>query len=470
MPSLELMERAGAAVAAQAARMAPEGLITVLAGKGNNGGDGLVAARLLRERGREVAVLLTGDPAGDARHNLERLPGPAPLAAGGRAARRDGAGDRRAARHRSDRRAARGDRRGDLDERRRRRCSRSTCRAASTPRPARSRRSPCARRRPSPSTPPSPGCAIEPGRCHAGRVIVVDIGIPDGAPAAFEVGLIRDAVLDGIPRRGVGSTKFTSGRVLVAGGSRRPDRGALPRGARGRPRRRRLRHGLRARLARGDLRGAAARDDDARAPRRGRAPTARRASRRSPRRRARAAARSCSARASGAAAAPRRSPAAVPGAVSLPIVLDADGLNAFAGEPEALAGRRRDHPARGGARAAARTALGRDRRRAAAQRARSGDAQRCRRRAQGRRHARGAPRRPRRRQPGRDARVSRPPAPATCWPGCSERCSRRASSHSTAACAGVRLHALAALRAAALRGAEGLIASDVIDALAAVRR
>ena len=39
-----------------------------------------------------------------------------------------------------------------------------------------------------------------------------------------------------------------------------------------------------------------------------------------------------------------------------------------------------------------------------------------------------------------------------------------------AACAGVRLHALAAIRAVAHRGAEGLIASDVIEALAAVRR
>ena len=40
----------------------------------------------------------------------------------------------------------------------------------------------------------------------------------------------------------------------------------------------------------------------------------------------------------------------------------------------------------------------------------------------------------------------------------------------TAACAGVRLHALAAIRAAGQRGDEGLIASDVIEALAAVRR
>ena len=71
-----------------------------------------------------------------------------------------------------------------------------------------------------------PGLWIEPGRAHAGRVVVADIGIPEGAPAAFEVGLIRDGVLDGIPRRGVASTKFTSGRVLVAGGSAGPDRRA----------------------------------------------------------------------------------------------------------------------------------------------------------------------------------------------------------------------------------------------------
>jgi NAD(P)H-hydrate epimerase len=39
----------------------------------------------------------------------------------------------------------------------------------------------------------------------------------------------------------------------------------------------------------------------------------------------------------------------------------------------------------------------------------------------------------------------------------------------TAAAAGVRLHALAGIRAAARHGSDGLIASDVIEALAAVR-
>src|SRR6195256_4061708 len=87
-PSLDPMERAGAGLARLTADLAPEGTVAVVCGKGNNGGDGLVAARLLRDEGRDVRVLLTGaaeELRGDAAANLERLPGdpPEPLGAGG---------------------------------------------------------------------------------------------------------------------------------------------------------------------------------------------------------------------------------------------------------------------------------------------------------------------------------------------------------------------------------------------------
>src|SRR5439155_26756282 len=66
--STQLMENAGAAVANFTLREisrrfeSPARQIFVLCGKGNNGGDGFVAARHLRQEVRHTAVILFGSP------------------------------------------------------------------------------------------------------------------------------------------------------------------------------------------------------------------------------------------------------------------------------------------------------------------------------------------------------------------------------------------------------------------------
>ncbi|HMK55968.1 MAG TPA: NAD(P)H-hydrate epimerase, partial [Dissulfurispiraceae bacterium] len=61
IPSLVLMENAGAAVAARAEEICDGRKVLVLCGGGNNGGDGLVAARKLLNRGFDVrAVVFAG--------------------------------------------------------------------------------------------------------------------------------------------------------------------------------------------------------------------------------------------------------------------------------------------------------------------------------------------------------------------------------------------------------------------------
>jgi hydroxyethylthiazole kinase-like uncharacterized protein yjeF len=60
---IQLMENAGRAVADAVARRNPSGApsVVVVAGPGNNGGDGFVCARILAERGFRVRLLLLGD-------------------------------------------------------------------------------------------------------------------------------------------------------------------------------------------------------------------------------------------------------------------------------------------------------------------------------------------------------------------------------------------------------------------------
>ncbi len=72
-PGIDLMENAGRAVADSVVARAHSGPVLVVAGPGNNGGDGFVAARLLTESGREVRLMLIG--------GRERLKGDAALAA-----------------------------------------------------------------------------------------------------------------------------------------------------------------------------------------------------------------------------------------------------------------------------------------------------------------------------------------------------------------------------------------------------
>lgn len=78
VPSLSLMENAGTAVAGFVMSQYPLAKhVGVICGKGNNGGDGFVAARKLHEAGREVQVVLLADRselAGDAAEMFTKLP------------------------------------------------------------------------------------------------------------------------------------------------------------------------------------------------------------------------------------------------------------------------------------------------------------------------------------------------------------------------------------------------------------
>jgi NAD(P)H-hydrate epimerase len=218
------MEAAGRAVAEAVAELAPQGPVRVVCGRGNNGGDGFVAARLLREMGFEVEVVMLWpgeELRGDAGANFERFGGgllegdPVERLAGSGAIvdaifgtgfegapREPVAGVIRAINAcgapvvacdiASGVDASSGEVAGeavDAD-------LTVSFHAAKV------------------------GHRIAPGKWQTGELRVVPIGIPGGAPAGPAAGEIDPAVLALAPRRGPQSTKFSSGQVTIAGGSR----------------------------------------------------------------------------------------------------------------------------------------------------------------------------------------------------------------------------------------------------------
>jgi len=227
VPSLRLMEAAGRALADVVRELAGEGPIRVVCGKGNNGGDGLVAARLLAELGFDVDVLLlwpADELSPDASANLKRLPvSPVQLDPGHAASALAGSGaivdaifgtgfadaPRTPASEAIEAMNAAGApvvaadiasgvdaSTGEVEGAAVRASATVAFHAAKL------------------------GHRIAPGKAHTGALRVAPIGIPDGAPAPAAAGEITDEVLAGLPRRGPASTKFTSGQVIVLGGSR----------------------------------------------------------------------------------------------------------------------------------------------------------------------------------------------------------------------------------------------------------
>jgi hydroxyethylthiazole kinase-like uncharacterized protein yjeF len=224
-PGIELMERAGAGLAEVVTLRVPGGRIVVVCGKGNNGGDGLVAARLLRDAGWDVDVLMLApgeELQGDAKTNFERLPGrPAELFDAGRLAGAAAivdailgtgfAGEPREPAKRAI--GAINDAAGGPAV--------IACDVPSGVDASTGGIAGAAVRADVTATfhAAKPGLWISPGKDHAGEVEVIDIGIAPGAPVDPWVGLINSAVVDGIPARGRESTKFAAGAVLVCGGS-----------------------------------------------------------------------------------------------------------------------------------------------------------------------------------------------------------------------------------------------------------
>jgi hydroxyethylthiazole kinase-like uncharacterized protein yjeF len=231
IPAVVLMERAGLAAATEIMeRHPPPARAVVVAGSGNNGGDGFVVARHLLAGGLEVEVLLTGPVtrlSEESRANMvaaERLGVPV--------ARRPQLGALRRSLRRADvvvdalfgtgfhgtprrdaaavieainaasRPVAALDVPSGID------ASDGTVAGAAV----RARLTVAFHG-------PKLGLLVAPGSGHAGRVVVADIGIPPQLERPTTAVLATRGLLDLIPRKDAGSTKYRAGGVLVVGGS-----------------------------------------------------------------------------------------------------------------------------------------------------------------------------------------------------------------------------------------------------------
>jgi ADP-dependent NAD(P)H-hydrate dehydratase / NAD(P)H-hydrate epimerase len=202
VPEADLMERAGLGLARVTAAAAGDGPVRIVVGKGNNGGDGRVAARLLAQDGYVVELLDGTEP-----FERDRLDGSgavvdALLGTGFEGAPREPVASAIWAINQQDAPVVACDvpsgvnaSTGEVEA--------EAVRAAVTATFHGSKL----------------GLHVNPGKEHAGRVEVVEIGIPRGAPAPSSAGLIGEAVLDLYPRRTRSGSKFNSGVVVIVGGS-----------------------------------------------------------------------------------------------------------------------------------------------------------------------------------------------------------------------------------------------------------
>ena len=240
VPGLSLMEAAGRAVADEAIDLVARkgAAIAVLCGPGNNGGDGFVAARLLREQGYRVRVgllgpreRLTGDAAAVADRwgaDVETLT-PATLDGAdliidalfgaGLSRPLDGIAAEVVGRHQRIGQAGAGRRRAERARRHHGRCDGAVVQATRTVTFFRMK----------------PGHLLLPGRLLCGEVRLADIGIPESvleevSPRTFANGPVLWRAAYAAP--GLDAHKYTRGHAVVVSGPAEST-GAARLGARG---------------------------------------------------------------------------------------------------------------------------------------------------------------------------------------------------------------------------------------------